>query len=59
MSIEMPFTSISVMLPDGREITMTINGQRHECMINGLKFGPLLLEGAEKFAIQTLLNTAF
>lgn len=57
--IDMPFTVMSVMLPDGREITMRINAQRHECVIDGLESGPCILKGAERIGIRTMLETAF
>lgn len=59
MSMEMPVTTMRVMLPDGKEIAAYKEIDVKALHVQGLKFGAIRLEGAEIWAVRQLLNTMY
>jgi hypothetical protein len=56
----MPITNLSMMLPNGTIINIMPNlGGAKYITIEGLKCGPVILEGAEPFAVRNMLNLMF
>jgi len=54
--MEMPITRISVLLPDGHELTMIRGRADPETTIHGLSSGPCVITLAEAAGLQTMLN---
>lgn len=57
--LPLPVTSMSVITPDSRVITMTGDPEIGQLRFTGLLQGPISLNGAEVWAVRQILNLVF
>jgi hypothetical protein len=59
MMDKFPYTVVSVLTPDGHQITGIPNPEDHDVQINGLRSGVILISLAEAHVLQQVLNTLY
>ena len=55
----LPVTSITVMMPNGKSLTMTGDADTKQVRIEGLVYGPAILDAQEIWAVRQMLNEVF